>query len=249
MGYVRIKQQHLYDIADAIRARSGDIYTTYTIKEMAPAIASLKSIDDNLVKIIEGTIVTYYNDRITSLGELVLGHQPHLTSVSFPNVESAGESCFAMCPLLESVSLPNLQRTYSTQGDYVGGRLFEGDSALREITFPSLTLMGNYMFQDCTSLEKVDFYQTLNALTTGCFQRCANLKAIILRGNAVTPINNAVFGYDFDIYPVAPLLPIPADVYFYVPRNLITAYEAEWASQFAERLRAIEDYPEICEVA
>ena len=80
------------------------------------------SVEDGLVT---GTLTTYTNDRITSIGNYAFANCTNLTSVSFPKVTSIGSYTFQDCTNLTSVS------------------------------FPAATSIGYYAFADCSSLASI----------------------------------------------------------------------------------------------
>lgn len=184
-----------------------------------------------------------------------------LKEALFPNVTEIMGYAFQKCTALETVSFPELENPYS-----LGNNHFQGCSALKNISFPKLTSVLGSMFKDCgiedvvfesvtalssnafsgcKSLRKIDFH-ALQVMSSGAFSNCTALEALILRRTDaicnlqyVTAISTSAIG--------------KGTGYVYVPRALLSDDDAtkdyrratNW-STYAERIRAIEDYPEIC---
>lgn len=233
------------------------------------------SIEDSFM---EGTLTTYSNDRVTTVGNSVFSGWTSLTDVSFPNVTTVGDSAFQNCTALTEVSFPNVT--------IAGGSAFRDCSALSEISFPKLqiisanifrgsgiekitdeqmpsatTITGNYSFsgckklkyfqhsmryhyqsrsfQGCNALEKVDIHAT--GLAYYVFSGCLLTALILRRTDAICELSNTNAIENSDI--------TKGTGYVYVPSALLEEYKAatNW-SLYAEQFRAIEDYPEICEV-
>ena len=109
---------------------------------------------------------------------------------------------------------------------------------VRSMTFHHLTSVAPECFANCSDLVKVDFYNAWYFRET-IFIDCPALEAVIIRTTGmctIQAINPYLFGAS-----------VPANLYIYVPSNLVATYKADsiW-SQYADRFRAIEDYPDIC---
>lgn len=117
---------------------------------------------------------------------------------------------------------------------------FEYCTALEEIVLPSATDIQHYVFQNCSKLTKVDLYVAEN-LASNVLSN-TNLTTLILRKtNSITRNSSTA---SISNTPIA-----RGEGYVYVPAALIDAYKVatNW-SAYADRFRAIEDYPEICGV-
>lgn len=112
-------------------------------------------------------------------------------------------------------------------------------SSVTTATFTKVTTITSQAFYGSASLTKVDFHQ-LSSITNDIevFSNCSKIEAVIFRSNSVVSINR---GYSY----ISFLRPEKA--YIYVPLALISAYKNHsiW-SAYANRFRAIEDYPDIC---
>ena len=93
-------------------------------------------------------------------------------------------------------------------------------------------------FIGCSNLEKIDF-DVLEEMKDADFYRCSALTAVIIRSPAVCTMSNS---NAFKLTPIA-----SGTGYIYVPAALVDSYKAatNW-SAYADQIRAIEDYPDIC---
>lgn len=115
---------------------------------------------------------------------------------------------------------------------------FYNCTALTSVNFPNVTSVGTASFRKCTSLAKADFGSCV-AFSSNIFQNCSKLSALILRDvAAVSSLSGNLSG----------TLIASGTGYIYVPRALVDSYKAatNW-STYAAQIRAIEDYPGVCD--
>lgn len=93
-------------------------------------------------------------------------------------------------------------------------------------------------FMGCSNLEKIDF-DVLEEMKTADFYQCSALTAVIIRSPAVCAMS------DSKAFASTPIK--SGAGYIYVPAALVDSYKAatNW-SVYADQIRAIEDYPDIC---
>ena len=93
-------------------------------------------------------------------------------------------------------------------------------------------------FMGCSNLEKIDF-DVLEGMKDADFYECSALKAVIIRSPAVCTMRDS---NAFKLTPIA-----SGTGYVYVPAALVDSYKAatNW-SVYADQIRSIEDYPDIC---
>ena len=98
--------------------------------------------------------------------------------------------------------------------------------------------MSGYCFQNCTSLTFLDF-PVLSSLGYNGFNYCTALETLILRNT------EQVCQQTSDAFINSKIA--KGEGYIYVPSALLDAYKAatNW-STYANQIRAIEDYPDIC---
>lgn len=108
---------------------------------------------------------------------------------------------------------------------------FRGSNELISVSLPNVTITKGSAFAFCPKLQYVDIGCTEN-IHGYTFQSCPALTTMVIRASKVCVLNTA--GNSLD------------KCTFYVPSDLVEAYKVatNW-SNFADRIRAIEDYPEI----
>lgn len=214
--------------------------------------------DDAVVdSIIERTITEFKDNAITSIGASAFCDCTALESVVVPNVEIIDGSAFQKCSLLTEVIVP--KATF-----YNKNYIFDGCANLKYIDLSgALNLSGyadaqygQYVFRDCTSLEKIIIYgRTGQAMFQGCtslkivdviagnmngytsFFGCTALKALILRQtDKIHSMGNAGA-----LNVCTPFQ--SGTAYIYVPRSLMNTYVSatNW-SAYSSQFRALEDY-------
>lgn len=116
----------------------------YDVKEYAKV--NVESNEDGL---IERTVTSYSNDRVTSIGPYAFCHYGRLVSIDFPNVTIINQSAFDSCNNLESVDFPNVTT--------INGNAFFGCEKLENVDFPNVTTIAKYAFFGCENLSTVNF--------------------------------------------------------------------------------------------
>lgn len=220
-------------VADAIRAKAGTTDPLAWPDGFKAAVEGIQAGEDNTVldALISGSIDGYYsNDRVTSIGSYSFAYK-YVNSVSFNSVIFIGDNAFKNCPVLSSVSF-NL-------AEYIGDSAFGGCESIASASFPNARQIGAETFGMCSSLEKISFPKA-ESIGEGTFAFCQSLIALILGRsdglcNLASP--SALTG-----------TPIESGTgYIYVPAALVDQYKAatNWTT-YANQIRAIEDYPDIC---
>ena len=95
--------------------------------------------------LIEGTLTSYENSRVTQIRHYAFYNCSSLTSVNFPNVTSIRNYAFYKCFDLTSISFPNVTS--------IGVSAFCSCSKLTSISFPKVSYIGNYAFRNCQALS------------------------------------------------------------------------------------------------
>lgn len=246
MPHVYTLEENYEDIADAIREKLG-VQTTYKPGEMAAAISSISgggSTDNNWAEVMRHESTDLYDNEITYLAEYQLGTGTltgnWITSISFPELTTAGGDAFRQQTSVTSMNLPRLA-TLGSSG------IFYRMTALQSIALPSLSTPTRIdlknTFQLCSALTKVDLgsnslafgYRLYNAV----FASCSALTTLIIRCPEVVGMyNNA--SNNFSGTPL-----ISGTGYIYVPSSLVNSYKGagstKWGA-FSSQIRAIEDY-------
>ena len=187
----------------------------------------------------------------TSLKEINLPCVPKLAGFSdctslkkvyAPLATSIISGAFRNCVSLDnnSIDLTNITS--------ISSAAFSGCTGITELKFPALgktpdTSLVLYsregVFHQCTSLKKVDFH-IISTLGEKSFYQCSSLDTVIIRTPSICTLNNVSC---FTETPIA-----NGTGYIYVPSELVNSYKAntKW-STYANQIRSIEDYPDICE--
>lgn len=117
---------------------------------------------------------------------------------------------------------------------------FDGCSALKKLVFGSVTgKVVQFVFYNLTALKTVDFYQNVS-FENFSFSNCAAFDTLILRSDTLCQ-NTGTMSFSG--------CGIKSDAgHIYVPAALVDTYKAatNW-STYASQIRAIEDYPEVCD--
>lgn len=113
----------------------------------------------------------------------------------------------------------------------LGAGAFRECKNLVDVKLPKVKHIGAYAFSGCEALTTVDFSE-LERAEENAFSGCKALTTVILRNTSSILADSAC--------------PFTDNSYIYVPSNLVSAYQdSRWPNNMNDRIRAIEDYPEI----
>ena len=148
-------------------------------------------------------------------------------------VDSIGDE--ALTNSIIDRSIMEIRDNYATS---IGNYAFRFCSALTTADFQVATSIGRSAFLGCSALTTADF-PVATSIGSSAFYKCSALTTLILRSGTMATLNNT---YAFVDTPIA-----SRTGYIYVPAALVDSYKAasNW-STYANQIRAIEDYPEIC---
>jgi hypothetical protein len=223
------------EIANAIRSKNGPAYEIVA-DDFPDEIRNIRTANtDNEDALLDGSLKDYTNDRVTSIRRSAFYGIPSIVSVEFPEVKFVSYSAFLDCASLEKVVLPKVEN--------VRDESFAGCTKLNKIVCPRLRAIGDGAFACCDSLKKIDIgypNDVYSAIGPEAFYNSATFDTLIIRSSdTVIELSsvNAFGGTRIEV----------GDGYIYVPASMVDAYKAaeNW-STFANQMRAIEDYPEIC---
>ena len=138
---------------------------------------------------------------------------------------------FSYCTALVSVSAPELVA--------IPANCFQRCTSLVNISFPKAASYGTTAFTTCSSLVKVRLGGDVRNMNASPFTSCTKLEALVLPGITTTPTINAANWTSTNFG--------KGTAFFYVPASMVNTLKVTsgW-STFADQIRAIEDYPEIC---
>lgn len=159
-----------------------------------------------------------------------------------PNGITGNTDCYAQYRFIGYISVGIVERSIS--GDYsndrvttVGAYAFQNCSGLTSVYFPNVTSIGDYAFNAAHKLAKADLSK-VTSIGQHSFSAANALEALILR-NAEKVCS---LGSDAVSYTKIS----SGSGYIYVPAALVDSYKAaaNWQN-YADQIRAIENYPEI----
>lgn len=205
--------------------------TIYTVDTLGDDALSDAWITGGLTELIDNTC--------TSVGNYAFYGRADIQTVVLENVTSIGKEAFRYCTGLVTLSLPKVSYFPTAM---------EGCTGLKTFDLPLITSLGSqYFFKGCTELERLDLPccthmgcgKTYSAYT---FDGCSKLTTLILRSQTMCTLDNTSIFYGSTL--------LKQTGYVYVPAALVDTYKAdEFWSTVASQIRAIEDYPEICNPA
>lgn len=188
------------------------------------------SIPDHLALTLTNTIEEYSSEDVTSLRENAFRNCTSLKRIVLPKCERAYNYTFMDCSKLEEINFPKL----TSFGSYFCYRCVP----LIKVNIPMVSNVNAYSFQGCASLERIEL-PSATLLGNGCFNGCQALKTIIISNKRVCTLGhvNALEGTPIE----------GGSGYVYVPADFVDKYKVatNW-STYANQIRAIEDYPDIC---
>lgn len=222
-------------IGDAIRSKTGGS-DLLTLDEMPQEIQSIQTGgggDTALAdSIVDGSITTYSSDNVLAVPSRPFYDNANLVSVALPNCKTIGGYTFSGCSSLESLSLDSLE---TITGSYV----LRGATSLKELSLPSIKALSSSTFYN-SGLIKCDLGSELESIPSSCFTSSTYFRTLILRSSYVVSLSSASAINSGTMF-------FGSDAGIYVPRDLVESYKVatNWTT-FASKIKAIEDYPEIC---
>ncbi len=192
--------------------------------------AGKKSVANNgVTELVNKSIVEFEDDTITELGDYVFYKCENLTRVNAPKVTTIGTSTMHYCINLNSINFPKVET--------VGGGAFRNCESLTSVELPKATTIKTSAFQNCKNLKYADL-PSATTLESAVFRTCPALETLILRYSGVVTLANVTALAETKI--------ANSTGYVYVPRTQVDFYKSNtiWMT-YADKIRAIEDYPEI----
>lgn len=122
-----------------------------------------------------------------------------LSSITIPSsVTTFGENAFGACYSLDVKIIPELNlkyvndfKSYTLNKDSIG--ILRGCSSVSSVTIPNtVTLIGEYEFENCNSLKSVSIPSTVTTIDDYAFQNCYSFKNVVIP-IGVTSINSYAF--------------------------------------------------------
>lgn len=182
-------------IADSIRGKTGK--TDFISEDDMPSeIDSIASGGDTSIEdgLIEGNLLEYTNDRVTSLRPHAFDSMDSIERISLPNVETIESFTFQNCKKLTYINMPKLTTmTTNAQANFsaceslqnvdfpllkkADSRTFEYCKSLKNVNIPSVTYLGSNSFSGCVALTEL-VLPAVEECYTGCFSNCTSLRTV-----------------------------------------------------------------------
>jgi hypothetical protein len=181
----------------------------------------------------------YVNDRVLSVGDSAFRLARPLTSISLPNAKTISGNAFYGCNGLVELNIP--------EATTIGGNALRDIGPISKLYLPKVTNCAG--LAALTSLTYVEL-SALGTISYNFFQNDKSLVTVILRNQTLCTAAGNPFNGCFHFLGTVDATYNPngdKDGYIYVPRVLVDSYKSatNW-SAYADQIRAIEDYPEIC---
>lgn len=147
------------------------------------------------------------------------------------SINTNNKALFSYCPALTSISAPELVT--------LPQNLIYRCNALTELNLPKAANAPGSAFNYCTNLVKIKLGGAITNLNSCPFTGCTKMEAFILPGITAVP---STIASNWSSTRLA-----SGGCFIYVPSALVNTMKVTsgW-STYADQIRAIEDYPEIC---
>lgn len=153
------------------------------------------------------------------------------SSLSELGFGGSSDGIFSYCTALTSVDFPMLQS--------VPSNLFYYCSALEEVKLSKVTTINSSAFNYCSKLKKLEIGGAITKMSSAFLNNCSAFQTLILRGITQVP---TIASSTFSSSQIG-----KKTAYVYVPKEFEEMFKvANYWSNYATQIRAIEDYPEIC---
>ena len=143
-------------------------------------------------------------DSVTMIGSKAFCNCSSLTSVTIPDsVTSIGEEAFRSCNSLTNVNITDIAAWCAISFDgggfanpfYYADNLYVNGELVTDLVIPDgVTTIGNFAFDNCSSLTSVTIGDSVTTIGVDAFDNCSSLTSVII-GDSVTTIGQSAFSY------------------------------------------------------
>ena len=136
---------------------------------------------------------------VTSIDTLAFYHCSELTSIDLPHsITEIGQEAFGNCPGLTNIVVESGNSKFDSRNN-CNAIIETADNTLiagcKNTMIPnSVTKIGNFAFQGCTGLTRVDIPNSVTVIGCYAFEGCDSLNSIVIP-NSVTEIGYAAFDW------------------------------------------------------
>lgn len=230
-GEPTTEDQLLADLASA-NAATGKADTTLHDALISLIAGYGEGVDAGaVVALCAGTLTEISDENFPGLVNLrayLFYNDDSLVRVQSSTVKKVSNDAFRLAKKLEYVHLPNATE--------IGQNAFR-ESSLEEFTGEKVINIGSSCFEKAINLRMVDLH-ALTRMYQWAFWGCSALETVIIRSANIPSMQNINAFTNSGI--------ANGTGYIYVPSALVEAYKVgtNW-SEYANQIRAIEDYPQI----
>lgn len=166
------------------------------------------------------------NEGLRIIKEDAFAYCTSLKEITMPqSVTSIGGSAFYECNSLKKVVL-----TENTS--VIDDSTFRNCTALTDITIPEgVTRIGHNTFDGCSNLREITLPASLTKIDNNAFENCSSLGSVTILAEVPPQIPTSSW--------FAPFYGNSNNRKFYVPKNSVEAYKAQW-SAYEESIEATE---------
>lgn len=197
---------------------------------------SITEVRSNCFSQCGSKLVSINFKNVTTLNPNAFNSCSYLTNVNIPKIDKLGSNCFNGCGKITNLDLSTLTQ--------IETKALAGTS-ITQLILPNITSIQTQSFMNMLKVTKIDIGSNFeSSLNAWAFANCIALETLILRHTGT--INKLDYP-DESKSPFYGSSIVKGTGYVYVPKALLTLYKANsmW-EPYADQIRAIEDYPDIC---